>query len=281
MSANNKDPDTERFQWKLRFFASIDLVGSTAYKQRCRLSDDEVAWALSFQQFYSWFSGRLSSNPVLSPVEVSPLTSWKTLGDEILFYADITNHCEVIVHLQNLRQAICSYNQLDKSHTMPCKATAWLGGFPVNNWTVYDNKNTPSDFIGTSIDCGFRLTKLSTPRKIAISIDLALMIADYYENSPTDQNHLKIHYDGKQELKGVLGGIPYPIFWIDADYAFIIEDNLLGKNYCTTKDMKLFCDNYFSSNSASLNRPFIENDPKYNYIPEEIHRQREKLISTW
>lgn len=76
------------------------------------------------------------------------------------------------------------------------------------------------DYIGPSMDLGFRIAAKATPRKFAVTADLALIMA--HASPPTSHFTDKLsrpffcpaplHYDGGVDLKGVLGGNPYPFF---------------------------------------------------------------------
>ncbi|WAC24688.1 hypothetical protein [Blastomonas sp. SL216] len=110
------------------------------------------------------------------------------------------------------------------------------------------------DFIGPGIDTGFRVSSFASNRKMAISVDVAYLLAsnDKWQSDAKDSDdevtkyidscfnlilikpgfnaydkkndndkkvdrylNPKIHYSGTDYLKGVLGGIKYPRLWID------------------------------------------------------------------
>ena len=131
------------------------------------------------------------------------------------------------------------------------------------------------DYWGPSIDVGFRVASKATPRKLTITADLAFLLA---KTSQPDQSqkkkmpgtifdtHCPIRYDGRVELKGVLGGKPNPLFWlvvISADDLLSIEDRLLGFENRKNKaheDHKEFCDLFIDQSGGYLTHPFIEDD---------------------
>ncbi len=81
-----------------------------------------------------------------------------------------------------------------------------------------------NDFIGTSIDCGFRLGKYSTLEKLVISVELAtILLRDKTKmieelNIRIESNNIKLYFDDEVELKGVLnekkGTLKYPLIWL-------------------------------------------------------------------
>ncbi|MHC5147472.1 hypothetical protein [Stenotrophomonas rhizophila] len=81
------------------------------------------------------------------------------------------------------------------------------------------------DFIGQAIDTGFRVSTHATVRKLALSVELAhilsmtcAQIADGKLDIPMlGATGLRFYFDGRQALKGVMGGIPYPVIWLDAE----------------------------------------------------------------
>jgi len=96
------------WSWKLRFFASADLVGSTAYKQSKSGSTQE--WARTFKEFFRSFpetvAAAYSRVPDKCPKCNERLLPWKFSGDEILFNAQLLNHHEVLSHLAAFKSAV-------------------------------------------------------------------------------------------------------------------------------------------------------------------------------
>jgi hypothetical protein len=69
------------------------------------------------------------------------------------------------------------------------------------------------DFLGKGIDCGFRIAKFSSTDKFTISAELALALCES-ANSNSKPFSGKFNYLGREELKGVINGRPYPIVTI-------------------------------------------------------------------
>ncbi len=254
---------------RLRLFMSVDIVGSTALKQPAFL-EQLVDWLLIIQGFYGetvlavqqeWEGLRK-----LIPADKhhsflgSPPQFWKTVGDEVLFYKEITDSRQVALSVHCWRRALKTVRAFFQKHNketlsgtkleLDVKATLWLAGFPRRNRAIIspsgvlkelrageyervfldareraysqqsdhgdDDDSTQRielDFIGPGIDIGFRLSGFSTVQKMIVSMDVAYMIA----RQPGDLSwsHHEIHYDGRVPLKGVFGGKPYPVFWLD------------------------------------------------------------------
>jgi len=98
--------------YRVRLFLSVDLTGSTAYKNN---TVDTLQWVKTFETFYRAFPTRLKNEynrladgdnaPHLAQEEKEhgcPLL-WKTIGDEILFCCKLTS----LPHL-----SLCAYNLL-------------------------------------------------------------------------------------------------------------------------------------------------------------------------
>lgn len=130
------------------------------------------------------------------------------------------------------------------------------------------------DYIGPSIDNGFRISSFSTPVWMPISIELAYFISEsayYAENLGFGISRID-----RQRLKGVMGERPYPVFFIDlaasSNDKFVVERacrNLMGsdkRNLEADRIMK-YCESLFEDNRNYFYKPFI---PVYSdsYIPE-------------
>jgi len=195
---------------EVRLFASVDLAGSTMYKGKTR------DWADTFSQFFKDFPkvlddaySRLRHQDILRSAPFSTqslLSPAKLVGDEIIFNVNIDRHENVLFHSYAVRNAIKAYNASlrngDLTRGMGLKGTIWLAGFPVLNDYIQllVGSSTVTDFIGPQIDCGFRLSKLATSRRIVLSIEVALMVAKAAtDHGFADQNY-RLFYDGRHDL---------------------------------------------------------------------------------
>jgi hypothetical protein len=210
-----------------------------------------------------------------------------------------------------------------KYTTLDLKAAAWLAGFPINNAEIVlsnrpreikdplvdgdsvlhnllmlekyysqdenERKDLVLDFIGPSMDTGFRVSELATSRKFAVTVDLAYMLAF---SSRTEKEFIRqyrepsFRYDGRIEVKDVDGG-PYPFFWIDMnadDPLHRDEDALLPKVDIEVDKVESFCEKYFQFRARERGHvmlPYIFNSssPPFNAMPELHQARLQKLIS--
>ncbi|MGN6779361.1 hypothetical protein [Rhizobium sp.] len=324
----------------LRLFLSVDLVGSTAFKQanqRAFKEDEKAAvesvaepWFSPIAQFYKeverlfareWQSYVDGAAKRLSwPTGPSP-ELWKSAGDELLYVKILTDHREALACILCWKRTLEEYRlKLRKQYpSLDLKSTAWLAGFPITNTEVvfskrvvdgeiqddddpvyvnlellhryHENSKDPNltkDFIGPSVDSGFRLCSLSDARKFVISVDLTLMIVHAIRARPSgaDEMDLTIHYEGRVQLKGVLGGRSYPVFWIDmaVDSGLEkLEDKLLEFQPRNTDDIKSFCEEFFKSHSSNIMVPYIAGNPDkyFGDVPESHVKKLDLLREYW
>jgi len=315
----------------LRLFLSVDLVGSTAFKQAnqtaftsdAKATDTGVEpWFLPMAQFYKEieriFARAWKAYVIGLAVELDWLPGpapqlWKSAGDELLYVKEITDHRQALACVVCWKNAIEEYRPhlKDRYPSLDLKCTAWVAGFPVTNSEVVfskdlssdaikddddpvwvnlyllhkyhedpSDKNLTKDFIGPSVDAGFRLCALSSARKFVISVDLALMVVHALGSKPpkTPELNLAIRYDGRQSLKGVLGDKEYPVFWVDMakDSSLDkLEDKLLKLNSGSLDEIKDFCEEFFSTNPSSIIIPYVKkNGDKYFGAVPEIHSHK-------
>lgn len=224
---------------------------------------------------------------------------WKTVGDEVLFTKQIEDPAQAIVCCHAWMRTLEDLRSQLKERGLDVKSTAWLADFPLRNQEVvlrgklgndvlassddeypFNNQlslesyytgnagNVIRDFIGPSIDTGFRLGALASVRKMVISLELAHVLS--IEQAKSDKNprvnssgalslrKFEFRYDGRVQLKGVLGGNPYPVLWIDLDPENEVhqaEDEVLGASKPTAAQIR------------SLTRSFLQANDKYLFSP--------------
>jgi len=227
---------------------------------------------------------------------------WKTIGDEVLFTKVLTHHSQVAIVLDCWLYALERMREYLKKGGAPLdvKATAWIAGFPLRNsevavstasdpieaedgdWFVeggkllngiYNGTSSPGvskDYIGPSIDIGFRLTTLSSSRRLIVSVDVAYILSlsnpGRLENSPV----YRIYYQGAAVLKGVFGGVNYPVFWIDMSPAQSLdrlEDELTGLAQLSRDKLRRYCLRFYQEYSGYTFPPFID-DGSEQLIPK-------------
>jgi hypothetical protein len=280
-----------KYSWLLCIFFSVDIEGATAYKVNKLNSNEDEDWCLLFESFYVDFPQEFRHN-YLSCIE-KPTTNdvlqseqprlWKFAGDEILFYAPLTNPNQTVEHIAAFRKTLIDYNNILKPHGVQCKGTAWLAGFPINNRIILISNNQESsviDFVGKSIDTGFRLAKFSTSHRLVVSLDLLWLMSESRKNNidtKADRYYFldeNIKYAGKHELKGAFSGKPYPIFWIDSYTNPPLENNFLqNQKVCQPSHIIDFCENLSDSMGYSnFAKPFIVGDACGQIKEERINK---------
>lgn len=268
-----------------------------------------TAWSNLIQSFYfeaeqhflrefRTIAGRSPKGEFVGP---SPLV-WKTVGDEILFQKEVTNSRQAFRTLTAWMHALeCVRDWLKvKDKRLDIKSACWTAGFPCKNAEVvvdigrqsinpstseyfieageilnriYSGEDVPGiavDFIGPSIDIGFRLAKYASTRRMIVCVDTAYMLA-HHPSKKGGNRTSEIYYDGSETLKGVNGGAGYPIFWIDLSPGTSIErseDRLTKRQSIPSEDIIGYCDDFYRENSGFTHPPFID------YEGEEDLRDR-------
>jgi hypothetical protein len=251
-----------------------------------------------------------------------PPELWKGNGDEVIYTKELSDHREAFVCVYLWTQSLRNFRQdLRKGFpTLDVKATAWISGFPLMNTEVIFNRkreepvdpldngddvfynyyllerfygknkkqsaNLIRDFIGPSLDTGFRLCSHSTSRKFVISIDLALILASTSPPEKQFPDPILWRYDGRHPFRGVLGGNPYPIFWIDLlhdDELLKQEDKFNGPIELPKEGIARFCEKFIESNEDFLIRPFIVGDKTGNFskIPDHLDEKLQDMNKNW
>nr|WP_314528505.1 hypothetical protein [uncultured Brevundimonas sp.] len=119
------------------------------------------------------------------------------------------------------------------------------------------------DYIGPSIDIGFRLSAHATSRRMIISVGTAYILSLTTSLEKLGLRDHVVKYAGSAPLKGVFGGAPYPLFWIDmaveGDLA-LMEDKLTSPPDCNLKFVEKYCEKFFDENKGYTFKPFIISD---------------------
>ncbi|WP_424681017.1 hypothetical protein [Frateuria sp. YIM B11624] len=242
-------------------------------------------------------------------------TLWKTIGDEVTFSKQITHPAQVMTTLHAWIAALDDLRALlmkNKQDQLDVKASAWLADFPLRNrevalrvgvtdqpddteredgWLTWRNDSLLGqypgkegvhlikDYVGPSIDTGFRLGASASPRRLAISVELAYVVAGEIINLENEDPIYKIasfqirpltlKYDQMLPLKGVLGGAPYPMIWIDVlprEELHQFEDELRGVAAAPADKIRGFAGAYMKAHADKLCTLFMQHDPE---LPEE------------
>ncbi|MBF0283422.1 MAG: hypothetical protein HQL51_03090 [Magnetococcales bacterium] len=258
---------------------------------------------------------------------------WKAAGDEVIYQKIISDQHQILTCVLAWKMAVNQYRPELKSKfpKLDLKAAAWLAGFPVNNTEVVlrsrfrgrleddcdDDDSVVSnmkclntyyspepfgraglirDFIGPSMDTGFRVATRATPRKLALTVDLAWMLSSTYRNvSDLVRNDPELtmffRYDGGIELKGVTAGRPYPFFWIDMEDSepnkslHDLEDKLKDQKMPEAQAVQEFCEAFFASQEGGhVMRPFVWNRDSLEDsidVPERHRKRLRVLAALW
>lgn len=251
-------------EYRVRLFLSVDLSGSTAFKNSSsgeqRHKNSAPQWVTVFQQFYADF-------PALYGSEFQKQTNdgvgedrcpqlWKAVGDELVFCGTISNQKTCIVALNAFISTLHIYRKrlMDAGIALNVKGAGWLAAFPEPNRTVKlrrvdgepdllsasealelsaDRAPFDYDFLGKAIDTGFRVASNAQPEQFVLSVQLARLIAD--AEPEMGFGHL-IRIERPKILKGVNKNEPYPMLYIDTMQhlptkdAKTLERQVLGEN---------------------------------------------------
>jgi hypothetical protein len=222
------------------------------------------------------------------------MSVWKYIGDEVLFTAELVRHEDAFVLAAAFRNALDEYCKVlrgkKKTDSLGLKGAIWGAGFPVNN-TIVDTEvavadggsKSVRDFIGPSIDLGFRLAKSADADRIPVSADVALMIATAAITRPQNATLCPLMFDPPVVLAGIAEGRPYPIISIDRrEGTNALEDKLLGRNRkCDPAELKRYLEGAFQSNRwPGIDKPFIESDPDpyFGSVPKEYGENRDRIM---
>ncbi len=267
----------------VRLFISVDLVGSTAFKNK-READAKTSkvpgppWADVFYTFYKGFPKMFERElDRRLRADIQPKLV-KTIGDEVLLQTPIESSADAKDVVRFLARALVSYKKTNLSDApLLLKGTAWIAGFPINNHHVKFEEEGGSggeDFIGPSIDTGFRIAKAASPSKLIVSVDLALLLL-------AGDDALDLYFDGTESLVGVLGGRPYPIIWckVPGDHAALHDAELkLIKHEPRKTELRTYCTEYVRSCADTwLIVPYLRNDPEFAAMP----KWHEAVRQTW
>jgi len=202
----------------LRLFMSADVAGSTAYKAESdALRSAEPGWLSVFSNFYANFPIMLMGQTAAEMMEEESLPEisvWKALGDELIMTALIENAEEAMGLVRAFYLAMMQYEERHLNELpLRLKATFWVAEFPSPNIEIeipeLSGRLEPLiDYIGPSIDLGFRISKFARPSTVVLSLDLVeILLASRRADA------LAYFILGREPLKGVMFGRAYPIIW--------------------------------------------------------------------
>lgn len=229
-----------------KLFLSCDLVGSTKFKQQ---TED---WLPVFVDFYQSFPRKVMGLLDQQRVPAGGFKLWKAVGDELIYVAAVQSEKDIdyLVRLwiaamdaysADLRETLVKANR-DDTVRLGTKGAAFLATFPtpdrevgialevearpdeterdaeVINKEVLRGGLTKHlrDYIGPSIDTGFRIFAACDEETFTMSLEVAWALAVHKKmcnESLSEQNEYFLH--GRLPLKGVWGERKYPVFALD------------------------------------------------------------------
>lgn len=263
----------------LRLFLSADLAGSTAFKQNTGARE----WQRFFQSFYTQL-------PAYVDKEFEPgssrLALWKTIGDEIVFSAELRSAADAGRMVQAFSRGVGRYRRgiTNPPRGLDLKCAGWTAGFPVGNLEVLlPGQDGQTDYIGPGMDIGFRLVKEASPRRLMLSVELVYILSLPVFPDP------EICAGSSVELKGVGKGHRYPALWLDRfdpqtcagwDRLELDEEHVRGLSPKPADQGKLhaFCRSWLETIGDPFMVPFIESEPLLQELPEDYARRKADLL---
>lgn len=228
-----------------------------------------------FSTFATDFTSNFTSN--LERNNCGEAILLKSLGDELVFYYNLTDASKALSVITSFDDAVCNYYKNNENHNIGFKCTSWLVGTPVANLIITNNDKI-IDFVGPSMDIGFRISKFASHHKFIISLDLAYLIAKNDRRS-------KIFYYGKETLKGVLQNKEYPIFYLESlhfeEHKKINRiERYTQKNYVENSELCDFTETFMKENPLIFS-PFIikDNQVKFGNIPKNYSDIYKKVVT--
>lgn len=201
---------------------SVDISGSTSVKDSLHVHHHTPVWLEPFESFFSDFPEKFLAEIDLAFADATKTTDvyvWKLIGDEIVFKCEPRSADDAVRVVTAFHKSIVGYDQeLFERWPLRVKGTVWAAAFLERNieisipermhWKDSDQK-IHTDYLGPDVDTGFRIAHYAPAGGVVVSLNLAEAIA-----SMPDQSGLNFHYVGREVLKGVFSGRPYPLLFL-------------------------------------------------------------------
>jgi hypothetical protein len=223
-------------------FLSCDLQNSTQFKQ-----SHTDGWIATFLAFYSEFPSLLATKIADSYPELQERVSlWKAIGDELIFSVRIHSEQECSDSIDAWLSTMLTFESqhLLRKTPMTLKGGSFLATVPspdrrvaiprkvqivddrsqldaeaVNEATLNNAEaggdfaiNFAMDFVGPSIDTGFRVLKFASRRYFVLTVEVAHLLFKHYSDEV--QGDRRAYLLGTHVLKGVWSSQAYPVFAI-------------------------------------------------------------------
>lgn len=207
--------------------APNEAAVSNAILSSLEVGTVEFDWASVIEAFYDDFHTEFRARLKEATLDMQlardwpapDADPWKAIGDELIYVFDVCSrrqiHWTVIAFLAALRTIDGNLPGREgdpEHHGLRLKGSGWVAGFPVRNRRVKLPGTTPAvDYLGPEIDTGFRIGRCTQPGMLAVSVELAELLAEI----PTTLRPMTGMIVGWERLKGVWQGRHYSIIWID------------------------------------------------------------------
>ena len=305
------DQSEESFEWiyqlddadrpHIRLFCSVDLIGSTAHKnttvdaesmQRDGRKILVPNWVNSLSTFYESFSQIFLKHCNALHIDKKDRPEfYKSIGDELVYQCQINCSEDAARVVKAFTCAVNEFN-LNNADELGVKGACWIAGFPINN-TIVDaavyitEKREDVDYIGPSIDAGFRISKNADRMKVILSVDTVYLLAHSAQTLITS-----FRYDGVEEYKGVLNKMSLPTIWIDTEFnkhpnlieEFDYEKRKSASRVIDRDQAVEICETVFKNTVGTwLVKPYLKDDEKFQDMPEvhkDIYRKIKEIIDS-
>ena len=219
-------------------FFSFDLVNSTQFK--ASHPDD---WPAVVTRFYELVTSELTTR-------LSSTIVWKFVGDEVLFFKEITSQQDLHAALPAAHAALLATTEVlhvnfpSSRELLAVKGTVWIAETrpiqpsevskikPPSRNIVLETGRSPAamrrDFLGPDIDTAFRISKFALRQRLVVSAELACLL--YRERASYAGIEKELKIVSFQVLKGVWGGRHYPIVWYERDWGKVGETFLYDEH---------------------------------------------------
>ena len=254
-------------------FLSCDLQNSTQFKQ-----NHAEKWIATFLAYYSEFPSLLATTISDSyPSLRDRLVLWKAIGDELIFSVRIQSEqeCSDAVDAWMATMLGFEIQHLLGKTPMTLKGGAFLATVPSPDRRVAIPRtvqisdggsqrdveetneailnaadptgdfaiNFAMDFVGPSIDTGFRILEFASRGYFVLTVEVAHLLFKHYDDVTTERGG-EAYLLGTHSLKGVWGGRPYPVFAIARPLEAATPEQLLAKAFGDGDNPGLITDEY-------------------------------------
>jgi len=201
-------------------FMSVDLAGSTNFKDVTTPKNGTPGWLEAFETYFKELPLVLMgqvAQAFLEAESVPEVSVWKVIGDEIVFQAEPRTAEEALLLTEAFYRTVVTYDaRLFERWPLRIRGCIWAARFPDRNIAIEIREmadmgggDAYADYLGPDIDLGFRLSPHAHFGQVIMSMNLAEVLARM-----PDRHGFHFHYLGKQVLKGVYRGRPYPPFLV-------------------------------------------------------------------